>query len=242
MVKHTVGLLFALLVTLLPAPALASDAGPPMAQTATACEVRSWDITWGFKESFRSYLSGTLARGGWDTAGDITYDTPVFTLSGTRGSLAPDGSSGEVTGLGRISFTGHEGFLDQTVSTPRLVIESSDRAFLYLAVSGDTQEGVPVSEPSVRFAEINIHRFSVDAGAGLWTVREAQVTLTEEGSAAFGTYPAGESLDPMDITIRVTQGCLERDNLVALWLVGGGAVVALGAVSALVWRRIEGNR
>jgi hypothetical protein len=241
-VKKTVGLLIAVAISLFPTPAIAGDAESVTAQTATTCEVRSWEITWGFKESFRAYLSGTIARGGWETAGNITYATPVFTLAGSNGLLAADGSSGEITGFGRIDFTGHEGFLDQTVSAPKLVIESGDRAALYLAVSGDTQEGVSVSERSVRFAEINIHRYAVDAGAGLWSVVGAPVTLTEDGSAAFGTYSAGESLDPMDIAIRVTQNCLERDNLVALWLVGGGAVVALGAVSFLVWRRLEGSK
>lgn len=238
---RTLSVLVGVLLGLTSSPAWAGDRDVSIAQESVACEVRSWEITWGFKESFRSYLSGTIARGGWDTAGNISYDTPVFTVTGSGGTLAPDGSSGDISGFGRIHFTGHEGFLDQTVSAPRLVIESSDRAWLYLAVAGDTQEGVSVSEGSVRFAEVNIHRYSVDAGAGVWSVVGAPARLTEEGAAAFGTYPAGESLDPMDITIRVTQNCLERDNLVALWLVGGGAVVALGAISFLVWRRFEGN-
>lgn len=222
------------------APAIAAN--QTFAATQEWCEVQSWNITWGFKESFRSYLSGTIARGGWDTAGDISYTTPTFSLTGSRGFVNPEGDRGEVSGFGRIDFTGHEGFLNQRISAPRLVIESPSRAGLYFAVSGDTQEGVSVDESDVRFAEVTIRRYSVDPGAGIWTVVGAPVVLTEDGAAVFGTYPAGELLDPMDIVIRVVPGCLERDNLVALWLVVGGSVFALAVISLLVWRRFQGSK
>jgi hypothetical protein len=217
-------------------PALAS-------QTTLAnidrCEVRSWEMTWGFKESFRSYLSGTIARGGWETAGNITYDTPYFTLYGSSGFINREGDRGEITGFGRIDFTGHDEFLNQRVSAPRFVIESPSRGAIYFAVSGDTQEGVSVDLSSVRFAEVNIQRYSVDPGAGVWALVSAPVVLTADGAAAFGTYPAGETMDPIDIEIRVAPNCLERDNLVALWLVGLGSIVAVVMITRLVWRRIQ---
>jgi hypothetical protein len=203
------------------------------------CDVRSWEITWGFKESFRSYLTGTIANGGWETSGNISYTTPYFTLTGSSGYLNTEGDRGDITGFGRIDFTGHEGFLDQRISGPKFVIESPSRGALYFAVSGDTQEGVSVDEVSVRFAEVNIQRYSVDPGAGVWAVVSAPVVLTEDGAAAFGTYPAGESMDPIDIQIRVAPNCLERNNLVALWLVGVGSVVAVVMITRLVWRRLQ---
>lgn len=206
------------------------------------CEVRSWQMTWGFKESFRSYLSGTLANGGWETAGNISYQTPYFTLTGSSGYLNTEGDRGEISGFGRIDFTGHDGFLDQRISGPKFVIETPSRGALYFSVTGDTQEGVSVDEASVRFAEVNIQRYSVDPGAGVWALVSAPVVLTEEGAAAFGTYPAGETMDPMDIEIRVAPNCLERNNLVALWLVGLGSVVAVLMITRLVWKRIQERR
>lgn len=203
------------------------------------CEVRSWTMAWGFKESFRSYLSGTIARGGWDTAGNISYSTPVFVLSGSSGYLNSEGDRGEIRGFGRIDFTGHDGFLDQRISGPRFVIESPNRGAIYFSVRGDTQEGVSVEESGVRFAEVNIQRYSVDPGAGVWALVSAPVVLTEEGAAAFGTYPAGETMDPIDIEIRVAPNCLERNNLVALWLVGVGSFVAVAIITRLAWRRIQ---
>jgi hypothetical protein len=220
-------------------PVLAS---PATLANTDRCEVRSWEMTWGFKESFRSYLTGTIARGGWETVGNISYTTPFFNFSGSSGYLNREGDRGEVIGFGRIDFTGHDGFLDQRISAPRFVIESPTRGGLYFAVRGDTQEGVSVEEASVRFAEVNIQRYSVDPGAGVWAVVSAPVALTEEGANAFGTYPAGETMDPIDIEIRVAPNCLERNNLVALWLVGVGSFVAVGMISRLVWRRIQESR
>jgi len=217
-------------------PALASQV---TLANADRCDVRSWEMTWGFKESFRSYLSGTIARGGWETAGNITYDTPYFTLYGSSGFLNTEGDGGEITGFGRIDFTGHDEFLSQRISAPKFVIESPSRGAIYFAVSGDTQEGVSVDEASVRFAEVNIQRYSVDPGAGLWALVSAPVVLTADGAAAFGTYPAGEIMDPIDIEIRLAPNCLERDNLVALWLLGLGSVVAVVMITRLVWRRIQ---
>jgi len=213
-----------------------------LADSNDRCEVRSWQMTWGFKESFRSYLTGTIANGGWETAGNISYNTPYFTLTGSSGYLNTEGDRGEVTGFGRIDFTGHDGFLDQRISGPKFVIETPSRGALYFSVLGETQEGVSVDEVSVRFAEVNIQRYSVDPGAGLWAVVSAPVALTEEGAAAFGTYGAGETMDPIDIHIRVAPNCLERNNLVALWLVGLGSIVAVVMITRLVWRRIQERR
>lgn len=218
------------------APAAAE---PVHLANTTQCRVSSWEMTWGFKESFRSYLSGTIAQGGWETSGNISYETPYFTLSGSRGFLNSEGDRGEVIGFGRIDFTGHDGFLDQQLSGPKFVIESPSRGAIYFAVRGDTQEGVSVDEASVRFAEVNIQRYSVDPGVGVWEVLSAKVVLTDEGAEAFGTYPAGELLDPIDIQIRVAPNCLERNNLVALWLVGVGSVVAVAMITVLVARRLQ---
>ena len=54
--------------------ALASLVGAvPATAPEGACEVREVTITWGFKESFRSYISGAIAEGSWQTSGDVGY-------------------------------------------------------------------------------------------------------------------------------------------------------------------------
>lgn len=213
-----------------------------MAQAPTVCQVESFEMEWGFKESFRAYLSGSLARGEWTTDGDVSYTTPTFRIDGSTGTLSPEGDGGELVATGSVTFSGHEGLLDQTLAEPRIVIESGSRAALYFDVSGDTQEGVSVQQRGVRFAEVGIRRYAVDPSIGLWSVVGAPVFLTEEGAKAFGTYPAGEVMDPIDLRIQVAPGCLERDNVIAQWLIGGGALVAVTIISSLVWRRMRERR
>lgn len=237
--KKFVALLGLVLAVGFSTPALASQT---VLADSDRCEVRSWQMTWGFKESFRSYLSGTIANGGWKTSGNISYTTPYFTLTGSNGYVNTEGDRGEVSGFGSIDFTGHQGFLDQRITSPKFVIETPGRGALYFSVRGDTQEGVSVDEAGVRFAEVNIQRFSVDPGAGVWAVVSAPVVLTQDGAAAFGTYSAGETLDPIDIKIRVAPNCLERNNLVARWLVGLGSVVVVTIITRVVWRRIQERR
>lgn len=212
------------------------------AQGPTVCQVESFEMDWGFKESFRAYLSGTLARGEWTTEGDVSYTTPTFRIEGSAGTLSPEGDRGELHAAGAVNFSGHEGLLDQTLAEPRIVIESGSRAILYFDVSGDTQEGVSVQQRGVRFAEVGIRRYSVDPSIGLWSLDGAPVFLTEEGARAFGTYPAGEVMDPVDLTIQVAPGCLERHNVIAQWLIGGGALVAVAIISSMVWRRMRERR
>ena len=205
------------------------------------CEVISWEASWGVKESFRAYLSGSIANGQWTTDGNVGYETPLFSFTGDTGQLARDGSSGVVSTDGAMRFVGHDGLLDQTLSAPRIVLEGN-QAVLLFDVRGDTQEGVSVDQAGVEFVSIDISRADVDREAGLWGVTAASTTLTEPGAEAFGTYPAGEPFDPIDVVISVEPGCLDpgSDNRLFLGLGGGALVTVLAAiVLARRWRARE---
>lgn len=209
--------------------------------SATACEVRSWEVLWGVKESFRAYLSGSLANGEWSVTGEVTYATPLFTIRGTDGVLAPDRSFGEMTSTGSIGFFGHEGLLDQTLSAPRLLIDD-DRVDVVFDISGDTQEGRTVSAQDVSFVSVDASNAVVDSEAGTWSVDQAPTVLTTAGAEAFGTYPAGEAFDPIDIRVQVDPGCLQPP-LSTPWFLGvtlGSAVtVSVAIVLVRRWRGRE---
>lgn len=217
-------------------------ATPTEAEALTAdgaCEVTSWSLTWGFKESFRAYLSGAIAGGEWETAGDATYSTPVFSISSQSGSFSSDGTLAELTAEGSIRFQGHDGLLDQTLSHPRVLIESNT-AHIVFDVAGDTQEGVGVNAVDVSFVTVDV------TGASLrddtWSVTAAPTVLTEAGAEAFGTYPAGEAFDPVDLTVALEPGCVEQGPS-GSWFLGLslGSAVAVGVAIVLVrrWRGRE---
>ena len=165
---------------------------------AEGCTVDGGTLTWGFKESFRSYISGSIANGEWTLADGATYATPQFGWSGAQGAYDPEG--GLVAFPGSVTFTGHGGVLNTTVASPQLKFVDDDTAMLLLDVSGTTQDGVAVEQPAIEFVEIDLSG-AVEQTGGTLTVTDARTELTVAGAAAFGTYPEGEAFDPLSFTL-----------------------------------------
>lgn len=206
-----------------------------LAADDSTCQISDAAITWGVKESLRSYISGTIANGEWAVSDGATYDTPNFGWSEGAGQL--DAGRGTLAFDGTLRFTGHDGILDTTLDALELQFDGTTSAKLVFDVSGTTQDGTPVDQSGVEFATIDTSTVAVDNGTA--QLAAASVTLTEAGSAAFGTYPAGEKLDPITVTFSATTNCMptpqasvtprERNTVVAL------AVVAAAAAAGLVF-------
>ncbi|WP_010203559.1 HtaA domain-containing protein [Salinibacterium sp. PAMC 21357] len=213
--------------------AVPTDAVPnavvPNAAEGTTCQVTDAAITWGVKESLRSYISGTIANGEWAVSDGAIYETPNFSWSEGAGELV-DGS-GALAFDGSIRFMGHDGILDTTLSGLELRFNGSTTAQLVFDVSGTTQDGTPVDENAVDFATIDTSGIAVAAGKA--TLTAAPVSLTEAGSDAFGTYPAGEEFDPITVTFSATNDCLPAPTAAVTTLERNTVVViAVGAVTA----------
>lgn len=170
------------------------------------CQVDDATLTWGFKEAFRSYISGSIAHGEWTTDGGAGYEIPNFLWQNGEGSFDAETGEGLLGFTGSVEFTGHGGILDTTVSNPQLRFDGPDSAVLLLDVSGTTQAGEEVAEHEVEFAGLDL--------AGALTVSEGRVTITDApavlldaGAAAFGTYEAGEEFDPVSVEFSLAPEC-----------------------------------
>jgi len=172
------------------------------AESDDSCAVTDAAITWGFKESFRSYISGSIANGKWEVADGATYSVPNFGFADGAGSF--DGTSGTIAFPGSITFTGHEGILNTTVANPTVRLDG-DTAILSLDVSGTTQEGEEVSAKGVEFVSLDIS--GATTADGVVTITDAPATLTAAGAAAFGTYETGEAFDPVTLTFTTPADC-----------------------------------
>ena len=174
------------------------------ASTAAAgeCTVDGAVLNWGFKETFRSYIEG-IAHGGWELT-DVVYDYPDYVWSNGTGPVSLASGTGLVSFPGSLTFTGHEGVLNTTLSNARLEL-AGDTGYLVFDVSGTTQSGQPVDAKDVRFAEFDLAQ--VGPVDGVLTIEASTSTLTDAGSAAFGTYPGGEEMDPVTVTLPVGDGC-----------------------------------
>ena len=183
------------------------------------CTVADATLTWGFKESFRAYLSGTIAKGSWTAFDGATYDVPNFYFPHRSGSYNPESSQADIMFAGTVVFTGHEGVLNSTVSNPRLVVTNDTSATLFVDISGETMDGVTVSETGIPFAHVDLGSATVTRDGMTVTIANAPATLTREGSRAFGTYPAGEELDPITVVMLSTLDCAAENSELA-WSTG----------------------
>ena len=224
---------------------------------AEGCTVEASSLAWGFKESFRSYISGSIANGEWTVADGATYETPLFGWTDGEGHYDPATGEGVLAFQGSIEFTGHGGILDTTVANPVIEFVDGDSAVLLLDVSGTTQEGKPVDQAGVEFADIDLSSATVVQAGAVLTVTDAPATLSAPGAAAFGTYPAGEELDPLSFTLTIDEACATASAPVEVggensaatapdlgwlaWLVVGIVVVA-AAAGVAIWRMRSGHR
>lgn len=216
----------------------AMESGAVESGTTENCVVSASEVTWGFKESFRSYISGAIAQGEWQVSGDVSYTIPQFSFTGGEGSLSVDRSAGEIGYEGALRFVGHGGILDTTVANPRFVLGPERTATLFFDVTGDTMDEEAVNVFDVAFATVSWaeNLSEVDEAQGTWRVDDADVVLTAAGSDAFGTYPAGEILDPLSFRVTVTPGCFETEGSQLVWLIGGAAAVGAVLVGFAIWR------
>lgn len=232
-----------LLVALLAAAAATVPATAAVAATTAAeCRIDDAGLDWGFKESFRAYIDGTIANGEWTTDGDASYTTPEFRFSGGRGALSPATGELVLDFEGSIRFTGHGGVLDTTFANPRVVVDRLGTMTVSLDVAGETMAGDEVGLRAVPFVASDVESRSGSA----WGLLASSPTLTPDGSAAFPDYPEGEVFDPVLVTADLDEACAtaiaaaqeERALPGRIGIIAGAALlVASAAVLAIVLLR-----
>lgn len=181
------------------------DVGVPIRITeraALGCTVDDARLDWGFKESFRAYIDGSIANGEWTTAGDAGYETPAFFWTSGVGDYDPESREGVAGFGGSVRFTGHGGALDTTIANPRIELDG-DTGILLLDVAGTTQDGRELTRVAVPFAALDLSGSTSAVADGVVTQRDVPATLTPEGADVFGTYAAGETLDPVTLALPV---------------------------------------
>jgi hypothetical protein len=225
----------------------------PKTATVEGCTVEASQLDWGVKESFRSYISGSIANGEWTVADGATYETPLFGWSDGEGAYDIDAHEGLVAFDGTVTFTGHGGILNTTLANPQIEFVNADSAILLLDVRGTTQEGAVIDQSTVEFAEIDLGGGEVALDDGTFTVVDAPATLAAAGAEAFGTYEVGTELDPISVTLELDARCATEASVPVAtpdpevtsstgpdlgwlaWLIVG--IVVIGAAAGVViWR------
>lgn len=188
------------------------------------CSVQDATLTWGVKESWRAYVSGSIANGDWTTSGNASYETPEFTFAGGAGNFDAQTSTGDVTFDGAIEFTGHDGALKVVLADPMVRVVDEDSAVLLLDVTAgdrsaaETGDAETTTTKAVPFAELDLSKATVERsydGTSI-TVTDAPATLTEQGHQVFSTYGAGAELDPVDLAVTASADCAQTPEVAAV--------------------------
>ncbi|MBM9462353.1 HtaA domain-containing protein [Aeromicrobium sp. YIM 150415] len=187
------------------------------AEELDGCRIEDASLDWGFKESFRAYISGSIAHGDWSTAGGAGYETPAFTWREGTGTADLDAGTGQVDFAGSVTFSGHDGLLDTTIANPRIRFIDEDRAQLLLDVSGVTMEDAmagntdAVTEATaVPFVDLDLAGGEIERDGTTLIARGVPTAITSEGYVTFPNYEAGTAFDPVDFEVTVAD-CVEED-------------------------------
>jgi opacity protein-like surface antigen len=246
------------------APAVAAETVTTAAVAPGACTVTGGQLTWGFKESFRSYISGTIANGAWEPIDGASYATPSFSWPAVSGEIDPADGTGTVVFGGGVRFTGHSGLLDTTIANPTLEL-SGAAAQLRLDVTGlsmdDALAGATENVQTatqVAFVDLDVASVPVTVGETSLTGAAVPTAITADGYAQFGNYETGTAFDPITFDVQLdcavaepevtvepepmmtttaaeTEDASDAADLTWLWAVGGGLVaVAAGVTVAVV--------
>ncbi len=211
------------LATALLGGALLLPAAPAAAATDASdegCTIADASITWGFKESFRSYISGSIAKGSWEMLDGATYETPAFGFSGGTGTADVRNSTGSIAFAGGIHFTGHDGLLDTTIANPTIEMTGPGEGRLLLDLRSVPMEAAMAGETEaetlsqVPFADLDLTGATlVQDGEQLTITGDAvPAVITAEGFEAFGSYEAGSALDPISFTATGTCAVAELEE------------------------------
>jgi hypothetical protein len=170
-------------------------------------------LDWGVRQSFRTYITGSIAHGAIATSDGAIVDTDdTFLFPAAPGGVV-DGDVIDAGFDGTVRFTGHVGAgtppgvpaLDMRVTDIRIAVEGQDGTLVADVVSRGLEDGALTTYDDVVFADLDLSAVTptpVEDGLR-WTGVPA--TLTEAGVPAFADfYEAGSALDPLTFTLALS--------------------------------------
>ena len=167
-------------------------------QGASDGTVKSANLGWGVRDSFRNYVRGGIANGSWELNG-TSYSSDAFNWSNGTGTFK--GGKGSISFSGSVRFTGHHGILDTTIANPRLEINGNSGT-LYATMNSNDPSGKATNYGEVALLKVDLS--GLQSSADAVSVNGAATTLTAEGAKAFaGFYDAGKDMAPLSFSAAI---------------------------------------
>ena len=167
-------------------------------QGASDGTIKSANLGWGVRDSFRNYVRGGIANGRWELDG-TSYSSDAFNWSNGTGTFK--GGKGSISFSGSVRFTGHHGILDTTIANPRLEINGNSGT-LYATMNSNDPSGKATNYGEVALLKVDLS--GLQSSSDAVSVNGAATTLTTEGAKAFaGFYDAGKDMAPLSFSAAI---------------------------------------
>lgn len=167
-------------------------------QGASDGTIKSANLGWGVRDSFRNYVRGGIANGSWELNG-TSYSSDAFNWSNGTGTFK--NGKGSISFSGSVRFTGHHGILDTTIANPRLEINGNSGT-LYATMNSNDPSGKATNYGEVALLKVDLSGLLSSSDAV--SVNGAATTLTAEGAKAFaGFYEAGKDMAPLSFSAAI---------------------------------------
>lgn len=167
-------------------------------QGASDGTIKSANLGWGVRDSFRNYVRGGIANGSWELNG-TSYSSDAFNWSNGTGTFK--GGKGSISFSGSVRFTGHHGILDTTIANPRLEINGNSGT-LYATMNSNDSSGKATNYGEVALLKVDLS--GLQSSSDAVSVNGAATTLTAEGAKAFaGFYDAGKDMAPLSFSAAI---------------------------------------
>ena len=238
--------------------AAASDPSPDPTTTdddADDEEFTGAALDWGVRQTFREFVSGDIAQGGWQVTDGAEDGGAVFRFGAGTGTLTDDELAAEFTGT--LAFTGTN--VDLIISDPAVTVEDDGGVMTAtVTTGGESRENVEL---------VTFEVPDLDPTDGLLWLSEVPTSLTSDGAEALaGFYSEGTAMDPISIAIPITDDAelpplpdlgAEPTTSIAPepvadeasdetggpnWVVISGAALVVLAVAGLAWWLIARRR
>ena len=182
-------------------PALAAGSGSA-APGAPKLELKDGTLDWGFKQSFRSYVTG-MAKGTIVAADGATQapDNGPFTFTGGTGTYDTGTHATDTAFKGNVLFssTAH-GFAIKLADVKVLTAGTTGSIQADVTLNGTTQDDIAV-------AALDLSKVAPGQGeGGAMVFKDIPAALTAEGAKAFnGMYKEGDALDPATLSVKAVK-------------------------------------
>ncbi|MFF0535058.1 HtaA domain-containing protein [Streptomyces coelicoflavus] len=189
-----------------PSPTAGTSASPsaPASAAPAKGEIADGTLGWGVKESFRSYVVGNIAKGKVTVSGGAVQaaGNGAFTFKDATGTYDTDADRLTATFQGAVNFKGHESGgtygLDLTLSNLKATLDGGTGTLTADVNSlGTRTEGVVLADLEAKSGDLK-------ADKNVITVDGIAATVTDAGAKVFGNYPAGTALDPVGLSVALS--------------------------------------